>query len=148
VLPDVLVPVSPLVAPLPVPDSPELKGSEELRSEASPPPAAPSLDDPPLDAPLPVLPVPGALLLPPGVDGPPDVPPEGELGVAPGDSDGGGVVAAGADELGALLVPPVPPWSVPPPPPRLQAATLIVSKPVRMRIFEACSLEFIAIPFN
>ncbi len=75
-------------------------------------------------------------------------PPEGALGAAPGDSDGGGVVVAGADELGALLVPPVPPWSALPPPPRLQAATLIVSKPARMSNFEACSLEFIAIPFN
>jgi len=77
------------------------------------PPAAPLVD-----APLPALPVPGEPLLPPpGVDVPPDVPPggvvlvppEGELGAAPGDSDGGGVVVAGADEPGALLVPPVPP---------------------------------------
>lgn len=149
-------PVEPPDALLPVSEAPELDEPEGLLPDMSPPP-----DVPPVEAPLLVLPVSdepplvppggGVLLAPPLV--PPGggelVPPDGGvLGEAPGVSDGGGVDDDGVDELGGLLVAPVPPWSPPPLPPRLQAATLIVSKPIRIRIFEACSLEFIAIPFN
>lgn len=153
-------PVEPPDEPVPAPEAPELAGSEGLLPDMSPLPVVPSVDAPPLvlpgsDARLPDVPMSDAPLLLPEVpvsEAPPDVPPGGGvLGAAPGDSEGGGVVVAGADVsgagvTGALLVPPVPvPWS---PPPRLQAATLIVSKPIKIRIFEACSLGFIAIPFN
>lgn len=144
-------PVEPPDEPVSAPEAPELAGSAGLPPDKSPPPVVLPVSD----APLPDVPISDAppLLLPevPGSEAPPDVPPGGGvLGAAPGDSEGGGVVAAGADVsggvTGALLVPPVPaPWS---PPPRLQAATLIVSKPIKIRIFEACSLGFIAIPFN
>lgn len=121
------------------------------------------LDVPPVDVPLlvspisdapPLVPAPGAAAPPGGVELAP--PGGGELapsdggvaGAAPGVSDGGGVDDEGIEVLGGgLLVVPVVPAS-PLPPPRLQAATLIVSKPIRIRSFEACAFEFIAIPFN
>ena len=140
-----------------------------------PPDVAPPVDDP--DVPLelvppvdePEVPLGGEVDVPPGVDVPPEVaPPEVPLGVvllvppvpldgdeggvAPGvcvDSEGG-VDAAGAEELGVLLVPPVvpPPCSLLlPPPPRLHAAMLRVSRLNTIRVREACNFGFIAIPF-
>lgn len=159
---DMPLPVSPPVEPpdelVPAPDVPEVDESEGLLPDISP-----LLDAPPLLVPLagrsllelplsdapPLVPAPGAAAPPEASPGGVElVPPGGGvLGAAPGVSDGGGVEDEGVDVLGGLLVVPVVPGS-PPLSPRLQAATLIVSKPIRIRSFEACSLEFIAIPFN
>lgn len=87
----------------------------------------------------------------PGCDMPP-VP----LGAVEGGAAGvwvvseGGVVVAGAEELGVvLLVPPVVPVVPPPcsPPPRLQAVMLRESRPSTIRAREACNFRFIAFPF-
>lgn len=129
----------PVVPPEEVPD-------EGLLSSDIPPPDMPE-SEPPLELPEvpPVLPAggapaaPGAVLL---------APPDGGSVVAPGvvvgDSDGGGLVD-GAVEAGGLLAAGCSPL---PPPSRLQAATLIVSRPVNIRIFDACSFGFIAISFQ
>ena len=120
------VPLVPLV-----PDVPEVPEVPLFSPDLSPP--APGL------APGVVLPVPEV----------PPVPGEvGEPGDDGDDSEGGGGVA-GADWLGVVV--PVDPLSFsspPPPPPRLQAATLIVSRPRNISVFVACSLGFITIPFN
>lgn len=160
-LPEVLPPVELSEAPpldMPLPVSPPLD---------APPLVLPAgmslLEVPLLDVPLLMLPVSDAPplvlpLVPPGAAVPPEAPPGGVelvppaggvLGAAPGVSDGGGVDDEGVEVVGGLLgllVVPVVPGS--PLPPRLQAATLIVSKPIRIRSFDACSLGFIAIPFN
>lgn len=147
---------------LPLVELPEVPGMLPL---SVPVPVAPD-DVPPVDEPdvPPEVPLDGVPDVPPGAEVPPEVPgvvllvppvpPEGVDGVAPGvcvDSEGGGVVAEGAEELGVLLlVPPVvpPPCSLLlPPPPRLQAAMLSVSKLSRIRVREACNFGFIAIPF-
>lgn len=166
------LPVSPPVEPpdelVPAPDVPEVGESDGLLPDMSPlleappllvplsgmsllevpPVAVPLLEVPGSEAP-PLVPAPGAVAPPEASPGgmelaPPD---GGVLGAAAGGSDGGGVDDEGADVSGGLLVVPVVPGS-PPLSPRLQAATLIVSKPIRIKSFEACSLEFIAIPFN
>jgi hypothetical protein len=88
---------------------------------------------------------PGSVLLVPPVplDGV-----DGVDGAAPGvceDSDGG-VVVAGVEALGVLPV--LPPCSLLLPPPlRLHAAILSVIRPSKIRVREACRVEFIAFPF-
>ena len=125
-----------------------------------PPEVVPPVDDPDVPPEGGVVGAPGVVVppevappeVPPGVVLPvPPVPLDGDDGAAPGvcvDSEGG-VEVAGADGLGALLVPPVvpPPFSPPPPPPRLHAAMLRVSRLNTIRVREACNFGFIAIPF-
>lgn len=117
----------------------------------------PDMSLPPVE--LPDVPAPPGVEVLPGLEAPPEVPDGGVLlvppegggsvvapGAAPGGSEGGGVDGVVVDGmvLSGVAVVPV----SPPPPPRLQAATLIVSRPINIRILEACSFEFIAIPFN
>ncbi len=79
----------------------------------------------------------------------PELPPEGGgsaglLSFSEGGVDG---IASGAVcDGGGVLVPlcSVPP----PPPPRSQPARLIVARPSKRRIFDACDFGFIPIPFN
>lgn len=138
-----------------------VSGMPELPLGMSLPPEVPellpgcgisSLDMPPLDVPeLDEPPGGGMVDMSPEDEVPPEVPPGGGVLAPPagggsvdmpGESEGGGVVVEGSVVPGVVVVP------CSPPPPRLQAATLIVSKPSNIRTFEACSFGFIAIPFN
>ena len=111
--------------------------------------ALPPVDEPEVEPP-------GASDVLPDVDAPPAllpsvVPaPAGDVeGAAPGVfvvSDGG-VEAAGVEELGGLLVPPVVPCSLLPTPPRLHAVRLRVSRIKGMNDRDAYSLRFIECPF-
>ena len=149
----------PVSVPVPVaPDEVPPLDEPEVSPDVAPPVDEPEV--PPegeVDVPLGDVDVPPEVAppeVPPGVVLPvPPVPLDGDDGVAPGvcvDSDGG-VDVAGADELGVLLlVPPVvpPPCSLLlPPPPRLHAAMLSVSRLSTIRVREACSFGFIAVPF-
>lgn len=161
-LPELLPDMS--LSPVELPPDMSLPPMEppELLPDMSLPPVElpellPDMSLPPVE--LPDVPAPPGVEVLPGLEAPPEVPDGGVLlvppegggsvvapGAAPGGSEGGGVDGVVVDGmvLSGVAVVPV----SPPPPPRLQAATLIVSRPINIRILEAFSFEFIAIPFN